>query len=648
MKQFVLIFFLSLACSLGFAQNKAFSVDSLKHQLGTVKEDTSQILVLAEICHHYGYSNFDSAIVYGQRALKLLERNDFPRGKVRVLFGLGGAYLIHGDISKALDIQLEGLQLAEKNHFELEKSACLLGIGFCYTMLTDKPKAIEFFQKARLANKKARQTVGLEFVAPEIEVNLGEAYRENNQLDSALVCLKSLADAPPNSNWRAVALTSLSDVYMRMGKYQMALECLTESFYLDVKNNDEYSLTWACYALSRLYKQLNQPDSCIFYAKKSFETAKKLNIKMGLLQSSRMLAELYEKTDPAEAIKYHKIYVAVNEELYGTNKIISLQKTLLEEQERQRKVESDGLAYQNRVKQYAFLAGLVILILIAFILYRNYQTEKKARNLVNKQKEEIQSTLTELKATQAQLIQSEKLASLGELTAGIAHEIQNPLNFVNNFSEVSSELVTEMKEELAVGNQQSANEIADDLKQNLEKITLHGKRASSIVKGMLEHSKASSGEKELIDINALADEYLRLSYHGLRAKDKDFNSDFKTDFYSDLPKIAVIPQDIGRVLLNLINNAFYAVKSVDKPMVEVTTKNADNQVIILVKDNGLGMSDEIKAKIFQPFFTTKPTGQGTGLGLSLAYDIVTKGHGGTLEVKSTEGGGSEFTIKLFL
>jgi signal transduction histidine kinase len=267
---------------------------------------------------------------------------------------------------------------------------------------------------------------------------------------------------------------------------------------------------------------------------------------------------------------------------------------------------------------------------------------------------QVKERTAELIASQNQLIQSEKLASLGELTAGIAHEIQNPLNFVNNFSEVSSELVTEMNLELDKGDITEAKAISDDLKQNLEKITLHGKRASSIVKGMLEHSRTSTGEKELTDINALSDEYLRLAYHGLRAKDSCFNADFKTDFDENLPKIEVIPQDIGRVLLNLINNAFYAcaersrstVKSEDKPLVVVSTKKVDNQVIISVKDNGTGMTDDVKAKIFQPFFTTKPTGQGTGLGLSLAYDIITKGHRGTIEVETNEGKGTEFIITL--
>lgn len=259
---------------------------------------------------------------------------------------------------------------------------------------------------------------------------------------------------------------------------------------------------------------------------------------------------------------------------------------------------------------------------------------------------QVAERTAELKASQNQLIQKEKLASLGELTAGIAHEIQNPLNFVNNFSEMSIELIEELKSPLTPKGGIEEEELLSDITQNLQKINLHGKRASSIVKGMLEHSRTSTGVKELTDINKLADEYLRLSYHGIRAKDSSFNSDYQTAFDENLPKIEVIPQDMGRVLLNLINNAFWAVKTIEKPLVTVKTEHLDNQILIKVSDNGIGMTDEVKAKIFQPFFTTKPTGQGTGLGLSLAYDIVTKGHGGTIGVESTEGIGSEFTITL--
>ena len=269
------------------------------------------------------------------------------------------------------------------------------------------------------------------------------------------------------------------------------------------------------------------------------------------------------------------------------------------------------------------------------------------------QKEELEHTLNELRNSQTQLIHSEKMASLGELTAGIAHEIQNPLNFVNNFSEVSKELMDEMKDELAKGNHQLATEISDDIKSNLEKILHHGKRADAIVKGMLQHSRTSTGKKEPIDINALADEYLRLAYHGLRAKDKSFNATMKTDFDENIGKINVIPQDMGRVILNLITNAFYAVNEKKKlqpdnyePTVSVITKKDKNNVLISVEDNGNGIPESAIDKIFQPFFTTKPTGQGTGLGLSISYEIITKAHNGDLKVKNNDDGGVTFTIIL--
>ena len=277
---------------------------------------------------------------------------------------------------------------------------------------------------------------------------------------------------------------------------------------------------------------------------------------------------------------------------------------------------------------------------------------------LTKQKEELEHTLQELKATQRQLIQSEKMASLGELTAGIAHEIQNPLNFVNNFSEVSNELLAEMKMELDAGNEEDAVAIANDVKQNLEKIIFHGKRADAIVKGMLQHSRKNTGQKEETDINALADEYLRLSFHGLRAKDKSFNANFQTNFDERIGKIDVVPQDIGRVLLNLINNAFYAVSERKKlagenyqPTVTVSTKkikssSGEKCVEIVVSDNGTGISVDHVNKIFQPFFSTKPTGQGTGLGLSISYDVITKQHGGSIQVQTKEGEGTSFIIQL--
>ncbi|MBP9104430.1 MAG: two-component sensor histidine kinase [Chitinophagaceae bacterium] len=282
----------------------------------------------------------------------------------------------------------------------------------------------------------------------------------------------------------------------------------------------------------------------------------------------------------------------------------------------------------------------------AILLEETIEELEQKRKSVEETNNALQQSLDDLKAAQTQLVQAEKMASLGELTAGIAHEIQNPLNFVNNFSEVSKELLDEMKEEIEKGNYDEAKDIANDVIQNLEKINHHGKRADGIVKGMLQHSRTSSGQKELTDINALADEYFRLAFHGLRAKDKTFNAAMKTDYDESIGLIKIIPQDIGRVILNLITNAFYVVTEKKKqlpegyePVVSVSTKKEMNKVIVKVTDNGNGIPQKILDKIFQPFFTTKPTGQGTGLGLSLAFDIVTKGHGGELKVETKQGEG---------
>ncbi len=336
--------------------------------------------------------------------------------------------------------------------------------------------------------------------------------------------------------------------------------------------------------------------------------------------------------------------------------------------------------YKNIFFTLSCYSGLILIIFFISILFENVR--ERAFNAESLQKKELQETITELKSTQAQLIQSEKMASLGELTAGIAHEIQNPLNFINNFSEVNTELIAEMKEAIEKGNYEEVIIIANDIEANEEKINNHGQRADAIVKGMLQHSRKNTGIKEPTDINALCDEYLRLSYHGLRAKEKDFSEGMPmanaipivigiiTNFDNTIDKINIVPQDIGRVLLNLFNNAFYAVQEKKKnlrspqtaseqvpeseeykPAVTVSTsiirtRSGDAVIQLTVKDNGAGIPQKIMDKIFQPFFTTKPSGQGTGLGLSLSYDII-KAHGGEIKVESKEGEGSKFIIQLY-
>jgi len=346
-----------------------------------------------------------------------------------------------------------------------------------------------------------------------------------------------------------------------------------------------------------------------------------------------------------------------------------MQHIILNQQEMQQQLQEERDHIDSRNRAIIFLVVFLLAAIIAFYLWNNNRKQKKVNATlrqqqlkISSQNIELEKTLNNLKSTQSQLIQSEKMASLGELTAGIAHEIQNPLNFVNNFSDVNAELIDELNAERlkpkAERDEQLETEILNDIKENEQKINHHGKRADAIVKGMLQHSSKTSGQKEPTGINALADEYLRLSYHGLRAKDKTFNAEMKTDFDGRIGKINVIPQDIGRVLLNLFNNAFYAVSERQKaeggklnaerdyePSVFVTTMQCDDKVQIIVKDNGNGIPQKIVDKIFQPFFTTKPTGEGTGLGLSLAYDII-KAHGGTLKVESKEGEGTEFIIEL--
>lgn len=430
---------------------------------------------------------------------------------------------------------------------------------------------------------------------------------------------------------------------------------------------DQRNLAANYLQMTKLFHVMQRYDSGFYYAKKAIDAAETISWKKAIYEASALLTSMYKsKNQPDSALRYAELNIAMRDSVYGPEKIQQLQLISLREQERQLQLQEEKDDLQNRYRMIALLSALGVFLLIAVILWQNNRKKQKANRVLNEQKEQLsahrndlEKTLHELKATQSQLIQSEKMASLGELTAGIAHEIQNPLNFVNNFSDVSNELIDEMNEELNKGDIEEAKAIASDVKHNLEKINHHGKRADSIVKGMLQHSRTSSGQKEPTDINVLCDEYLRLSYHGIRAKDKTFNAALNTVYDETIGTINIIPQDIGRAILNLINNAFYAVSEKKKlsggarlpdgqdyqPTVSLVTKKSGTKVLISVKDNGNGIPQKILDKIFQPFFTTKPTGQGTGLGLSLSYDII-KVHSGDLKVETKEGEGSEFVIVL--
>ncbi len=637
----------------GQVDTRTLKVDSLKRELANAKTDTARVLIYEKLIWVAPTNKL--AIDYASRGLVLAKRNRYTKGTILCGNGLGFC-LIELDYYRAIPILMETKQFCERENNQFELVRTLGYLGYAYDKF-DFQKAMYYYTECR----KLMQKTGVSENVSPINMAIGLSYKDHGSLDSALVYLQKGYDfalkSPVliNPNW---LLVHFGTIYYRKGQKDMAMRYFRRSISASAQEPDGQVLD----GIARIYRDRNQLDSARFYARKALQLQQDRKRTIYIIESANLLVELYQTSDPAQALRYYRIASATKDSLFSQDKARQVEKLAYEEREResrtQRRIEAHQLALQSQIRFYSVLGILGLVVLAAFMLYRNNRQKQRANTLLEQQKAEIQvqrdqtaQTLHQLRTTQTQLIQAEKMASLGELTAGIAHEIQNPLNFVNNFSEVSAELVEEMQDELDKGDTDEAKAIADDLKQNLQKINLHGQRASSIVKGMLEHSRASTGQREPTDLNALADEYLKLAYHGLRGKDNAgspdrFNSDFKTDFEDNLPKIEAIPQDMGRVLLNLINNAFYAVKSVEKPLVVVKTEQADNQVIITISDNGTGMSEATKAKVFQPFFTTKPTGQGTGLGLSLAYDIVTKGHGGTLTVESLEGEGTAFMVKL--
>ena len=491
---------------------------------------------------------------------------------------------------------------------------------------------------------------------------LANSYLRANRLDSALYFVQQAYDlCDASTQWVLPSVfQTWSVLELRKGNYQKADSLLVECWKIVRKTKlSAYSAAG-----------ITHPDyyrALIYAAQKKYAAAADFllsdivrvrNLRDELLTDYKLLAEVYENLeDIGKSKEYYKAFISLQDSLLNDQNKYSAISYEAEQQMNDRELSISQLKTKNKISSLTrnFSLGMIALVLLlAGVVYYRYKVKQKANAVLEK-------TLADLRATQTQLIQSEKMASLGELTAGIAHEIQNPLNFVNNFSEVNTELIDELREERnkEVRDFRNEDDLLNDIKENEQKINHHGKRAGDIVKGMLQHSRSSSGVKEPTNINALCDEYLRLAYHGLRAKDKDFNAMMKTDFDESIGNINIVPQDIGRVILNLINNAFYAVHEREKlianshqlialpyePTVSVSTKKLNGKVEIKVSDNGGGIPQKIIDKIFQPFFTTKPTGQGTGLGLSLSYDIV-KAHGGELKVETKEGEGGEFVILL--
>ncbi|MDB5133046.1 MAG: hypothetical protein JWR02_2795 [Mucilaginibacter sp.] len=588
-----------------------------------------------------------------QQQLEYYQVNGPVENMAPCYHGVAGYYRYRAAYNQAITYYFKAADIYKK--FDPDNYANDIAVvGEIYNKWGNDQKAEHYLKIALPMFKKYRDSDNMGFV----NYVLSDLYLKKKKYPQALAYLdKAIAVNPQKyPELLATDLVSKGMTYISMGKENMAYpylirsRAIADSASLHITNTaGDLETDYAFYEYYKGLKNFGIAEKLLITALKKAHDEQSSELQLKYLKE---LGDFYiQQNRPAIAVRYLDQYFDLSKRIDQNQDQFKVSQYEIDIKDKQQQDHINALKQEKLLQQYQISRRNVLLwvSLIAVLLVSGLLVFIYRQLGLNKQ------TLTSLQQTQTQLIQSEKMASLGELTAGIAHEIQNPLNFVNNFSEVNTELIDELQEERNkdIRDFKSENDILNTIRGNEQKINMHGKRADSIVKSMLEHSRISSGQKELTDLNTLADEYMRLSYHGLRAKDKMFNSAMETHLDNGLPKVNVVPQDIGRVLLNLFNNAFYAVHQKKKqnpqgylPQVTLTTSTKDGLIEISVKDNGNGILENIKEKIMQPFFTTKPTGEGTGLGLSLSYDIVVKGHGGSITVDTKEGEFTRFIVSL--
>jgi two-component system, NtrC family, sensor kinase len=634
------------------ASGQNVETDSLKKELAQTPDEKKRIYILEGLSYAYVSTSPDTALNYALEGLELAKKNNDIRGQAFCTNALGNVYFSVGDYPSSLQFYFESLHLKQQLKNQ-NYAVTYFNIANVYTEQEDYRNALVYLFMAMQSDQSAKDSSGVLFDL----YSLSSIYLRMNEHDSALyygTTALSLGTAEDDRNLIGAILNNFGEIYAAKKDPRLALKYYLQSIpYADsIKDNQVLSSDYL--GLAKIYQQKSKMDSAMHYAKKSLAIAEAAPFLKQVFQTADFLTESYKSEKIFDsAFKYQQISIAARDSLFNIEKVKKVQNLRLQEQQRQQAIEAASVRFRSRVKLYSVIILSGVFLVIAILLWRNNRQRKKSYEELEQQKIMTDRAYEELKSAQAQLIQSEKMASLGELTAGIAHEIQNPLNFVNNFSELNNELLDEMKSEIKMGHSIGAISLAENVQANLEKVLIHGRRADAIVKGMLQHSRGSSGHTETTDINALAEEYLRLAYHGFRAKDKGFFSRTETEFDRTIGEVKIIPEQVGRVIMNLANNAFYAVNEKRKenlmhydPIVKIKTKNLGEHIEICITDNGIGISEKNMDKIFQPFFTTKPPGQGTGLGLSLSYDIIIKGHGGQLKVGSKKGEGTEFIILL--
>ena len=628
-------------------------LDSLHEALRTASSDTGRALTLCLIAQYHEYVGKDSNAYYVQRADELSKKVNFPLGRFLAHRSLFYAAIFRSDYPKAIQIAYDNLRYGEDmdrhrlyylalNQHSISLASRLMGDTIRWRLharIYDSLWTASGYEDADIATGYFDRSNAFFTSDPQKFIAMRKKAFELNKISHGAVYI-------------GLNAAGLAEGYLKIGNDSLARLYYQEGIRYSEYYNNTYFLTRLNLNLAEFFEMRN-PDSSLYFARRAIEYSQTYEFGDYASRAARILAGIYKtRHQPDSTVKYMEEMIAAKDSIFSQNKLREFQKQVTDYDLKQREDQQQKERYQARVRLYASIASLIVFLILSVILYGNNRRKQRANKLLSEQKAKIESTLKELNTTQSQLIQSEKMASLGELTAGIAHEIQNPLNFVNNFSELNEELLREMKDEMKKGNLVEADSIADRLTENEIKIKHHGKRADAIVKGMLQHSRASAGQKEPTDINSMADEYLRLSYHGYRAKNNEFKVELNTRFDPSTEKINIVRQDIGRALLNIYNNAFYAVFEKYKfganhfePSVTVSTNRLTDAIEIRVRDNGIGVPEKIKDKIFQPFFTSKPTGSGTGLGLSMSYDII-KAQGGELSLNNKVADGAEFIIQI--
>ncbi|HSK14398.1 MAG TPA: ATP-binding protein [Phnomibacter sp.] len=617
--------------------------------------DTSDMVTLIRKGRSILFSDADSLIYFLNKAL-VLARSKKDMEAMAICYNfLGEGHRLLGNLPASLADQWKALELHEKNKDISGRIASYTFMGACYIDLQEYEKALEVLKLAEaLQNEADQSNIPNTLVSPKFTLtNLGYAYEMMGAKESAFIYQRKAIDRTdtifPHTPVISLAKVRLANLYLNSGDVATALRLYHEEMAnaIDERKKLLIAIPMVYAGSAKIHHKLGNIDSALFYGRRAFSTSITFVRKPITLVSATLLKELFTTLDrPDSALYYSNYYQQVYEDLYGVDKLRELQQLVLSQQAALQEETLKTKAQQYRTRLIALGAALSLLFVVAYLLYRNAKNNARAR-------QQIAEAYETLKATQAQLIQAEKLASLGQLTAGIAHELKNPLNFVNNFSELNQELIDEMQEAIDSGDTETARALANDIRENQQKIFSHGKRADEIIKGMLAHSRSSTGKLEKVDLNALVEEFARHAHHGMRASSPGFAAKYRIQADPNIPEMELMPQDIGRVLLNLLTNAFFAVQQKANsspeagyaPLVTITTRSSGKTALIEIADNGIGIPGDIREKIFQPFFTTKPTGQGTGLGLSLSYDIV-KAHGGELKVESEENKGSTFIVEI--